>query len=139
MKKIMFGVLAILLCVMTGCKSSAGLAGSDRDKHGCIGSAGYVWSSVQKDCIRLFEKGIRLNDKIDIYSSFAAYLVFNADSSSVEVFLPKDKSPDILVKHTFADGNIVWKKERDAHRVIVRKVGDLWTIVQKGKETFQQK
>ena len=32
--------------------------GGDRDEHGCIGSAGYVWCEVQKDCIRLFEKGI---------------------------------------------------------------------------------
>lgn len=30
--------------------------GGDRDEHGCIGSAGYVWCEVQKDCIRLFEK-----------------------------------------------------------------------------------
>lgn len=33
--------------------------GGDRDEHGCIGSAGYVWCEVQQDCIRLFEKGIR--------------------------------------------------------------------------------
>ena len=32
--------------------------GGDRDEHGCIGSAGYVWCEVQQDCIRLFEKGI---------------------------------------------------------------------------------
>lgn len=30
--------------------------GGDRDEHGCIGSAGYVWCEVQQDCIRLFEK-----------------------------------------------------------------------------------
>lgn len=35
------------------------IVGGDRDEHGCIGSAGYVWCEVQKDCIRLFEKGIR--------------------------------------------------------------------------------
>ena len=34
--------------------------GGDRDKHGCIGSAGYQWSEVQQDCIRVFEKGIRM-------------------------------------------------------------------------------
>ena len=35
------------------------IVGGDRDEHGCIGSAGYVWCEVQKDCIRLFDKGIR--------------------------------------------------------------------------------
>ena len=32
------------------------IVGGDRDEHGCIGSAGYVWCEVQQDCIRLFEK-----------------------------------------------------------------------------------
>ena len=27
------------------------IVGGDRDKHGCIGSAGYQWSEVQQDCI----------------------------------------------------------------------------------------
>ena len=31
------------------------LLGGDRDEHGCIGSAGYVWSEVSQDCIRVFE------------------------------------------------------------------------------------
>ena len=30
------------------------IVGGDRDEHGCIGSAGYVWCEVQKDCIRLW-------------------------------------------------------------------------------------
>lgn len=32
------------------------VVGGDKDKHGCIASAGYTWSEVQKDCIRLWEK-----------------------------------------------------------------------------------
>lgn len=26
-----------------------------KTEHGCVGSAGYVWSEVKKDCIRPFE------------------------------------------------------------------------------------
>ena len=37
------------------------VVGGDKDKHGCIASAGYTWSEVQKDCIRLWEKGVRMN------------------------------------------------------------------------------
>ena len=29
------------------------LLGGDRDEYGCIGSAGYVWSEVLQDCIRV--------------------------------------------------------------------------------------
>ena len=51
------------------------IVGGDRDEHGCIASAGYSWSELLKDCIRPFEKGMRLNPS-DENSSLAAYLVF---------------------------------------------------------------
>jgi hypothetical protein len=31
------------------------IVGGDRDVHGCIGSAGYVWSTPLKKCIRPWE------------------------------------------------------------------------------------
>ena len=34
---------------------SAEMVGNDKDEHGCIASAGYTWSEVQQNCIRLFE------------------------------------------------------------------------------------
>ena len=30
------------------------LVGADRDEHGCIGSAGYQWSALAGQCVRLF-------------------------------------------------------------------------------------
>lgn len=32
------------------------MPGSDRDEHGCIGSAGYKWCAVKNKCLRLFEE-----------------------------------------------------------------------------------
>ena len=49
-----------------------GMPGSDRDAHGCIGSAGYIWSEVRQDCIRLFEQGIRTVDSFDIHTDIPA-------------------------------------------------------------------
>ena len=40
-------------------KEKEAVVGSDKDEHGCIASAGYTWSEVQKDCIHLWEKGVR--------------------------------------------------------------------------------
>ena len=59
--------------------------GNDRDEHGCLASAGYTWSEVQKDCIRLFEKGIRV-DAAD-GSERSAFIVFSPDSTLAELFL----------------------------------------------------
>ena len=57
--------------------------GGDRDEHGCIGSAGYVWCEVQQDCIRLFEKGIR-TEAVD-GSTASAFIVFSPDSTRLEL------------------------------------------------------
>lgn len=63
------------------------ITGADRDEHGCIGSAGYVWSELKGDCIRPFEDGVRLMP-VEKNVSTAAYVVFNADRSKAEIFLP---------------------------------------------------
>ena len=32
------------------------LVGSDRDEHGCIGSAGYSWCGKKQKCLRIWEE-----------------------------------------------------------------------------------
>lgn len=86
------------------------MVGNDRDEHGCIASAGYQWSELLKDCIRPFEKGIKMTSATDKDAVSAAYLVFNADSSKVELFLPKEKNRPILEqdakdKENWSNGN----------------------------------
>lgn len=56
------------------------LVGADRDEHGCIGSAGYQWSALAGQCVRLFEQGIRLNP-IDAGQTVSAFVLFNADQT----------------------------------------------------------
>ena len=46
-------------------KNESPVVDSDKDEHGCIASAGYIWSEVQKDCIRLWEKGVRMESVAD--------------------------------------------------------------------------
>lgn len=66
--------------------------GSDRDAHGCIPSAGYTWSEIKKECVRIWEAG----NKFTAYgenkdSTLAAYLITGVDQLSAEVFLPGQK------------------------------------------------
>jgi len=71
--------------------------GSDRDQHGCIASAGYTWSQIKKECIRIWEAGDRFTaygDNTD--STLAAYLVTTSDVISAEVFLPGQKGSILL-------------------------------------------
>jgi hypothetical protein len=71
---------------------------NDKDENGCLASAGYVWSKVNKECIKGFS-GIQLNpmDKPDNDDeTLSAYVLFNEDASKAEVFLPKDTTSIVL-------------------------------------------
>lgn len=58
------------------------MLGVDRDRHGRIGSAGFVWSALKKECVQPFEIGIKLLPT-DKSSTSVAYLLPNGDRSEV--------------------------------------------------------
>ena len=71
------------------------IVGDDRDGHCCIASAGYTWSEVQKDCIRLWEKGVRMDAVDDAERSL--FLVFSPDSAQVELFFSEEGVPNEIL------------------------------------------
>jgi hypothetical protein len=73
---------------------------NDKDENGCLASAGYVWSKVNKECVKGFS-GIQLNpiDKPENEDeTVSAYVLFNEDASQAEVFLPKDTTSIVLTR-----------------------------------------
>ena len=112
------------------------LLGGDRDDHGCIGSAGYVWCEVQQDCIRLFEKGIR-TEAVD-GSGASAFIVFSPDSVRAELFFSNNQPNEILDKRSLPSGESAWNVEDDDTKN-VRLIDGLWTISQRGNLIFSQK
>lgn len=112
------------------------LVGGDRDEHGCIGSAGYVWCEVQKDCIRLFEKGIR-TEAVD-GSGISAFIVFGPDSTQLELFFSNNQPNEILERRGLLSGGYAWNVEDDDTKN-VRLIDGLWTISQRDKLIYTQK
>ena len=55
------------------CRAGLQKTGSDRDAYGCIASAGYTWSQVAGDCLRLWEAGVRLQNggKVSLAPTFS--------------------------------------------------------------------
>jgi hypothetical protein len=96
------------------------LVGGDRDEHGCIGSAGYQWSEVRKECLRLFETGIRLNP-VDsaLNKSVSAFIILSEDQSKAELFLPNGKKSTLLTR--VATDKKVW--ELDPYRLSANTTG----------------
>ena len=110
-------------------------AGGNRDEHGCLKAAGYIWSEVQKDCIRLFEKGIRVAATDG--SSHSAYIVFAPDSAHAELFFSDGIPNEILQRRCLPSGEYVWNVEDDDTKNI-RFTDGIWTISQRGRLIFKE-
>jgi hypothetical protein len=87
------------------------MVGNDADEHGCKASAGYRWSVLRNDCIRIFEAGVRLDPVAkDLEQSLSAFVVVKTDSSNqeIELFVPYDEQT-IIVKKEATDK---WKNDK---------------------------
>lgn len=49
-------IAVILICCGACTEPDPKLVGGDRDAHGCIGSAGYVWCEQRQKCLRPWEE-----------------------------------------------------------------------------------
>lgn len=103
--------------------------GGNWDGHGCIGSVRYVWCEVQKDCIRLFEKGIR-TEAVDSNNA-SAFIVFSSDSTQLELFFSNNQPNEILERCGLPSGGYAWNVEGDDMKDV--RLTDGWTISQRDK------
>ena len=96
--------------------------------------AGYQWSEVQQDCIRVFEKGIRMKA---VDGSQSAFIVFSPDSTQVELFFSSGDKNEILDRRSLPSGGYAWNVEDDDTKN-VRRINGKWTISQRGKTIYSQ-
>ncbi|WP_419494951.1 hypothetical protein [Chryseobacterium bernardetii] len=82
--------------------------GGDKDAHGCIGSAGYTYSQIKKDCVRTFEQKIKLKE-VATKGDYIAAVIFSKDKKNAEVFVKDGESRSIIL--TRAGKAKVWKKD----------------------------
>lgn len=78
------------------------IVGGDADTHGCKASAGYTWSTLKKECIRIFE-GTKLSHAEETGKTYttAAYVIF--DGNKAELFLDTQKESIILERKSEGD------------------------------------
>ncbi len=108
--------------------SKAPIVGNDKDENGCIGSAGYQWSSLKKDCIRIFEAGTRLNAAEAVTDkTTAAFVIFNSDSTKAELFIPGLSASSIIFDGRKSDAKVWakddWSLEKTAKGLQLKKAG----------------
>ncbi len=80
--------------------------GSDKDDHGCIASAGQIWSELKQDCIQVFNEGFRLNPVAPQKDAavISAFILLNDDQSKLELFLPDQTDHHTIILNKDAQG-----------------------------------
>ncbi len=105
--------------------------GGQRDAHGCLAAAGYTWSEVRRDCIRIFEAGVQLVDSRNPDATLAAYAVFSDDGAKAELFLPAAERHPVLTRQ----GSGCW---RGGSYELRREAGKL-LLTADGERIFHEK
>ncbi|REC50334.1 hypothetical protein [Chryseobacterium pennipullorum] len=82
--------------------------GGDKDAHGCIGSAGYTYSQIKKDCVRTFEEKIKLKE-VASNGDYIAAVIFSKDMKKAEVFVKDAEGGSIIL--TRPGKARAWKNE----------------------------
>ncbi|GEN71537.1 hypothetical protein [Chryseobacterium lathyri] len=95
-KTILLGAIFVSSLAFTQQKSP--VLGGDRDVHGCIGSAGYTYSQIKNDCVRVFEQKIKLKEVSSdkSYTSVTA-VIFSKDMKRAEIFIPDGNAKSIIL------------------------------------------
>jgi len=78
--------------------------GGDKDANGCLASAGYTWSKLNKECVRVFT-GIQLlpvekRGTTQDQAVLAAYILFDKSKENAEIFLPNQDESIILKRES---------------------------------------
>lgn len=103
---------------------------------GSDAAMGYSYSKMLDRKIRVFEEGVRLTAYDEQENNLAGYLVFNEDSSNVELFLPEIAGTVILDRRSRPDGKYVWNVEDDDTFMVENKDG-MWIISRRGKKLYR--
>lgn len=87
----------------------------EKDKNGCLTSAGYTWSQLKNDCIRPFEEGISL-DVLNAANSYqtSAFILIDSLQKRAEIFVAEEDHSIILDQSNdtlFTNGNFYLTKE----------------------------
>lgn len=92
------GLVGVLCCCLsctadaqhkqqTTAKETPVLMGSTRDEHGCIPTAGYTWSEIKQECVRVWEVGQTIYYKKTTGRTYQGiFVIFSADSSRMESY-----------------------------------------------------
>ena len=125
MKQISFFFIASIILMACQSNKNTTIDGATTSKHGCIETAGYTWSELKSECIRLFESAQCIGAIRSGSATFNTYVVFSDDNSKAELFMP-DLENQIILQY---DG-----KNCEGSGSELTKSNDKYSLMKDGKE-----
>ncbi|MFN5416258.1 MAG: hypothetical protein ACK5B9_04315 [Flavobacteriia bacterium] len=114
------------------------LVGNDADEHGCKNSAGYTWSILKNECVRIFEAGSSFIS-VDKSQSLGAFVIISSDNKQTEIFLPTSKTSLILQassKYNATGEKVLF--ENNSEKLSISQGPNSFQIQQNGVSVFTQ-
>lgn len=118
-KKLLFICIPPLLLV--ACKNEATIIGSKQEGEKCNASAGYQWSSIKNDCIRVFEQNYQLRSIEKKPMETICALIFNANNDQVEVFA----ASTVILSKTSVDN---FEGIINSKKYLLKKTNNKWEL-----------
>lgn len=110
MKKPLSTIGALIFLSMNTISGQSNTAGGDVDAHGCRASAGYTFSVIKNDCVRIFEQEIQLNElHPEGESTSISAVIFSKNTKKAEIFIP-GSSAGVILSRQGKKGSYVWTK-----------------------------
>jgi len=142
MKFLWFLSISALTLSLSACQRT-NIAGADRDAHGCIGSAGYVWSPLTGACVRVFEAGLPFEPTaMNPEQNYRVYLITstgaNGKLKAAEIFWPSESSPWTMdvIKKTGSDVRPLMLQNQDHKLKIYRNEDAAYLLEHDGKVLY---
>lgn len=85
-------ILSIILTLSTGILPGCAamepeMVCGQKDRYGCLNTAGYTWSRLRQQCIRVWEQGIFVEDSVKPDEWVGSYAIFSKDGEKIELYL----------------------------------------------------
>ena len=142
MKSLWFLLSVFTAFSLVACQRTQ-IAGADRDAHGCIASAGYVWSPLSGACVRVFETGLPFEPTArNPEQNFRVYLVTTVSMGgklkAAELFWPGESTPWTLdIANDPGNGIRRLVLQSDKYRIkIYRNNDEAYLLEQDGKVLY---
>lgn len=103
-------------------KKEINIVGGDKDKYGCIGSAGYSWCPPREKCLRIWEENCYESTEQEIQYFLADK--YSKSINEIKITIIKQEGEYLSASVLFSDNGI-----GEGGILLAKKFGNIWEVI----------